>query len=145
MPLVIRLSRQGRNNRPHFRLGVFDIRTRRDGPPVEALGHYDPLMKDRDASFTVNAERVTYWFSQGASVSDTVRSFLVRKGIPVPKRRTTRDQLAKDAPRRARAAERKAAAATKAPKAAAPKAAAPKIPAPKAPDPKTPAPKTKKA
>ena len=29
MPLVIRMSRQGRNNRPHFRVGVFDIRTRK--------------------------------------------------------------------------------------------------------------------
>src|SRR5262245_17416039 len=110
MPLVIRMSRQGRNNRPHFRVGVFDLRTRRDGPPVEALGHYDPLLPDRAKSFTVDAERIAYWFSQGASVSDTVRSFLVLKGIPVPKRKTTRDRLAKDAPRRERAAARKASA-----------------------------------
>lgn len=113
MPLVIRMSRQGRNNRPHFRVGVYDMLTRRDGPPVEALGHYDPLKKDMDASFTIDAERVTYWFSKGARVSDTVRSFLVRKGIAVPKRTTTRDQLAKDAPRRARAAAKKSAGGSK--------------------------------
>jgi small subunit ribosomal protein S16 len=111
MTLVIRMSRQGRTNRPHFRVGVFDLRTRRDGPPVEALGHYDPLLADRDASFVVKADRVAYWFSKGAKVSDTVRSFLVRKGIQVPKRKTTKDRLAKDAPRRARAAERRAAGA----------------------------------
>jgi small subunit ribosomal protein S16 len=107
MPLVIRLSRQGRTNRPHFRVGVFDVRTRRDGPPIEPLGHYDPLVKDRDASFTVDAERVAYWFSQGASVSDTVRSFLKRKGIAVPRYKTTRERLAKDAPRRERARAKK--------------------------------------
>jgi small subunit ribosomal protein S16 len=100
MPLVIRMSRQGRTNRPHFRVGVYDVRTRRDGPPIEPLGHYDPLGKDKDASFTVDAERVTYWFSKGAKVSDTVKSFLKRKGIAVPTEPTTRQRLAKRAARR---------------------------------------------
>jgi small subunit ribosomal protein S16 len=100
MPLVIRMSRQGRTNRPHFRVGVYDVRTRRDGPPVEALGHYDPLLKDRDAAFAVNAERVAYWFSKGAAVSDTVRSFLKRKGIEVPRKMTNRQRVAKDGGRR---------------------------------------------
>ena len=102
MPLVIRLSHTGRTNRPHFRVGVYDVHTRRDGPPVEPLGWYDPKTKDAANQFKVKADRVAYWFSKGASVSDTVRSFLKRQGIEVPKRTTTRDQLAKDAPRRAR-------------------------------------------
>jgi small subunit ribosomal protein S16 len=100
MSLVIRMSRQGRTNRSHFRVGVFDSRTRRDGPPIEPLGHYDPLVKDREAAFHVNAERVAYWFSKGASVSDTVRSFLKRKGIAVPRKPTTRERLAKEGGRR---------------------------------------------
>ena len=32
MAIVIRLSRLGRRNRPHYRVGVFDERTRRVGP-----------------------------------------------------------------------------------------------------------------
>ena len=115
MPLVIRMSQNGRTNRPHFRVGVYDQLTRRDGPPVEPLGWYDPKMKDKDKQFHIKADRVAHWFSKGASVSDTVRSFLVRKGIPVPKVKTTRDQLTKDAPRREKAAaKRKAAPAKKA-------------------------------
>ena len=113
MPLVIRMSQTGRTNRPHFRVGVYDALTRRDGPPVEPLGWYDPKMKDQDKQFQVKAERIAYWFSKGASVSDTVRSFLERKGIPVPKVKTTRDRLAKDAPRRQRAAAAKKAAPAK--------------------------------
>ena len=46
MSIVIRMSRQGRKNRPHFRVGVYDAHTRRDGPPIEHLGHYDPLEAD---------------------------------------------------------------------------------------------------
>jgi small subunit ribosomal protein S16 len=105
MPLVIRMSRQGRKNRPHFRVGVYDVHTRRDGPPIEPLGHYDPLLKDRDASFKIDRERVAFWFSKGARVSDTVRSFLKRQGIEVPRHKTTREKVAKDAPRRERAAK----------------------------------------
>jgi small subunit ribosomal protein S16 len=86
MAIVIRLSRQGRKNRPHYRLGVFDRRTRRDGPPIEYLGHYDPLVEDDQRKVTLDEARVRYWIGQGAYVSDTVRSFLKARGIGVPRR-----------------------------------------------------------
>ena len=114
MPLVIRMSHHGRTNRPFFRVGVYDVRTRRDGPPVEALGWYDPRVADPEKQFAVKAERVAHWFSMGARVSPTVRSFLKRKGIAVPAKKTTRDRLAKDAPRRERAAAKRKAAKAKA-------------------------------
>jgi len=84
MATVIRLSRQGRRNRPHYRVGVFDERTRRDGPPIEYLGHYDPLVEDEAQKVTLDAERITYWLGQGARVSETVRSFIVKRGIEIP-------------------------------------------------------------
>ena len=117
MPLVIRMSMKGRTNRPYFRVGVYDMLTRRDGPPVEALGWYDPLQKDPAKQFKIDADRVAHWFGKGAMVSDTVRSFLKRAKIPVPKSKTTRDRLAKDAPRRERAAARRKSAGAKATKA----------------------------
>jgi small subunit ribosomal protein S16 len=86
MAIVIRLSRRGRRNRPHYRVGVFDRRTRRDGPPIEHLGHYDPLIEDDDKKVTLKEDRVRYWLSQGALVSETVTSFLKRRGIEIPKR-----------------------------------------------------------
>lgn len=118
MPLVIRMSQTGRTNRPHFRVGVYDVLTRRDGPPVEALGWYDPQAKDDAKRFLVKADRVAHWFSQGAGVSDTVRSFLKRANVPVPARKTTRTLRAKDAPRREKAAARRKAAPAKPAKAA---------------------------
>lgn len=86
MATVIRLSRQGRRNRPHYRVGVFDRRTRRDGPPIEHLGHYDPLIEDDEKKVTLDEERIRYWLSEGADVSETVRSFLKKRGIQVPTR-----------------------------------------------------------
>ena len=87
MAIVIRLSRQGRRNRPHYRVGVFDRRTRRDGPPIEQVGHYDPLIEDDDKKFTLDEERIRYWLGQGADVSETVRSFLKKRGIEIPRAR----------------------------------------------------------
>ena len=86
MAIVIRLSRQGRKNRPHYRVGVFDRRTRRDGPPIEYLGHYNPLENDDDKKVELNAERISYWLGQGADVSETMRSFIRGKGIELPAR-----------------------------------------------------------
>ena len=86
MAIVIRLSRQGRRNRPHYRVGVFDRRTRRDGPPIEYLGHYNPLETDDDKKVELNADRISYWLSQGADVSETMRSFIRGKGIEMPAR-----------------------------------------------------------
>jgi small subunit ribosomal protein S16 len=86
MAIVIRLSRRGRRNRPHYRVGVFDRRTRRDGPPIEHLGHYDPLIEDDEKKVTLNEERIRYWLGQGALVSETVRSFLKKRGIPIPQK-----------------------------------------------------------
>jgi small subunit ribosomal protein S16 len=87
MATVIRLSRTGRRNRPHYRVGVFDRRTRRDGPPIEYLGHYDPLVEDEEKRVVLDDERVRYWLGQGAAISDTVRSFATRRGIEVPQKK----------------------------------------------------------
>jgi small subunit ribosomal protein S16 len=110
MSLVIRMSLRGRTNRPFFRVGVWDTRSRRDGPPVEDLGWYDPKTQDQAKQFHVNGERVTHWISQGARVTETVRSFLKRAKVGVPPRTTTRVRVAKDAKRRAASASRRAAA-----------------------------------
>lgn len=90
MAVVIRLSRRGRRNRPAYRVGVYDARTRRDGPPIEYVGHYDPLVEDDEQKFTLNEERISYWLGKGAQVSDTVRSFCRKRGIQVPTSRRRR-------------------------------------------------------
>ena len=90
MATVIRLSRTGRKNRPHYRVGVFDRRTRRDGPPIEYLGHYDPLVEDAEKRVVLDEERVRYWLGQGALISETVRSFAVQRGIEIPRKKPRR-------------------------------------------------------
>ena len=83
MSVRLRLKRTGRRNRPFYRIGAFHHTTRRDGAPVEDLGWYDPLEKDRDKNFEINVERAKHWLSCGAKASDTVRSMLKRRGVQV--------------------------------------------------------------
>jgi len=83
MSVRLRLKRTGRRNRPFYRIGAFHHTTRRDGEPVEDLGWYDPLKRDVDTSFQIDAERAKYWLSVGAKPSHTVRSFLKRRGVQV--------------------------------------------------------------
>jgi small subunit ribosomal protein S16 len=82
MAVRLRLKRTGRRNRPFYRIGAFHHTTRRDGAPVEDLGWYDPLVRDREKSFEIDAERAKYWLEKGALPSDTVKSMLKARGIP---------------------------------------------------------------
>ena len=85
MAVRIRMSRLGRTNRPFFRFGAFDARTRRDGKPIEYLGHYDPLIKDFDTSVTLDLDRCRHWIAEGAKCSETVAVFLKKKGVVLPR------------------------------------------------------------
>lgn len=76
--LKIRLQRVGRRNDPSFRVVCTDSRKGpKSGNNVEILGSYDPK-KDNIA---IKGDRVEYWISQGAQVSDTVNNILRKEGI----------------------------------------------------------------
>ena len=77
----------GRKNRPFYRIGAYDNRTRRDGAPIEMLGTYDPLNKNPEEQVTLKEDRVRHWISEGAQPSETVASFLKRAGIELRPRR----------------------------------------------------------
>ncbi|MFZ5805891.1 MAG: 30S ribosomal protein S16 [Verrucomicrobiota bacterium] len=74
MALVVRLKRTGRKNRPHYLVVVTEKRSPRDGSFLEQLGHYDPLKKENGV--VLKKDRIEYWMSKGAKLSDTVHSFL---------------------------------------------------------------------
>ena len=44
--LKLRLKKIGRKRQPSYRLVVMDVRTRRDGRPIEEVGYYNPLTKE---------------------------------------------------------------------------------------------------
>lgn len=76
--LKIRLQRVGRKNDPSFRIVVTESkRAPQSGNYIEMLGTHDP----RKGNTQVKDDRVKYWISNGAQVSDTVHNILVNKKI----------------------------------------------------------------
>lgn len=70
--VVLRLSRGGAKSRPFYSIVAASKRDRRDGAFIERLGFYNPIGKDKEQSLRVALDRVEYWTSNGAQVSDTV-------------------------------------------------------------------------
>jgi len=77
MAVKIRLSRTGKKNAPSYRIVAIDSRSPRDGRPLEVLGHYNPSMTPE--SFSVKKDRVEYWQSVGAQITEAVEALLKGK------------------------------------------------------------------
>ncbi|MDX8378941.1 MAG: 30S ribosomal protein S16 [Gallionella sp.] len=70
--VIIRLSRGGSKNRPFFNVVVADSRNRRDGRFIERIGFYNSIANEKQESLRLNLERVAFWQSKGAQLSDSV-------------------------------------------------------------------------
>ena len=79
--LMIRLSRRGARKQPHYRIVVIEKDRARDGRSVEVVGTYNP--RTNPASIVLKRERVDYWVSKGAQLSDRVRK-IVEKAPATP-------------------------------------------------------------
>lgn len=112
MAVRLRMARTGRKNRPFFRLGAFDSRTRRDGSPIEYLGHYDPLVADFEKGVVIDVDRARHWISKGAKCTETVASFLRRKGVELPRNILKNGNRSKGKAKGAKAAAKAKAAKT---------------------------------
>lgn len=77
--LMIRLSRTGARKQPQYRVVVIEKERARNGRPVEVVGTYNP--RTNPASIELKRERIDYWVSKGAKLSDRVGKIVSR---PVP-------------------------------------------------------------
>jgi small subunit ribosomal protein S16 len=68
--LMIRLSRMGARKQPHYRIVVIEKERARNGRPVEVVGTYNP--RTNPASVEFKRDRVDYWVSKGAQMSERV-------------------------------------------------------------------------
>jgi small subunit ribosomal protein S16 len=68
--LTIRLRRTGGKNKLAYRVVVAERKSKRDGRPVEELGHYNP--RTSPPLLGLDRERIRHWIDNGAVPSDTV-------------------------------------------------------------------------
>lgn len=81
--VIIRLARGGAKKLPFYNVVVADSRNRRDGRFIERVGFYNPIAKTGQEALRLNGERIAYWQSNGAQLSDTVAR-LVKQTAGLP-------------------------------------------------------------
>ena len=89
--LTIRLARAGAKKRPFFHITVADSRKPRDGRFVERVGYFNPISSGKEVRLEINQERIDYWLSQGAQVSDRVLT-LIKEKSETPEEKAKREQ-----------------------------------------------------
>ncbi len=67
---MIRLARVGARKQPHYRVVVIEKERARNGRSVEVVGTYNP--RTTPTSVELKRDRIDYWVSKGAKMSDTV-------------------------------------------------------------------------
>lgn len=66
--LKIRLKRLGAKKNPSYRIVVINSTSKREGKPVQELGHYNPKTK----VMLLNLEAAQDWVKKGAQPTETV-------------------------------------------------------------------------
>ena len=79
MSVRIRFSRIGRPHTHFFRLVATPRTQARDAQPVEILGTFNPL--DKNKPEVINLDRLKYWLSVGATPTDGVLNTLKNNGL----------------------------------------------------------------
>ncbi len=71
--LKIRLKRLGAKKNPTYRIIVINSTTKREGAPIQELGHYNPKTK----VMVLNKQSALDWISKGAQPTETV-AYLIK-------------------------------------------------------------------
>jgi len=79
---MIRLARFGAKKKPFYRVVAIEKERARNGRSLEVLGHYNPL--SHPAEVVLKHDRVDYWTSHGAQMSDTVKRLVQQHPAPAP-------------------------------------------------------------
>ena len=72
--LVIRFARTGKKGERKYRLVVNEKRSKRDGKPVDWLGHYEKTVTAVTKEF--DSEKIKYWTSMGAQMTQSVKDVI---------------------------------------------------------------------
>ncbi|MBW8746146.1 30S ribosomal protein S16 [Terriglobus sp. 2YAB30_2] len=76
---MIRLARFGARKQPYYRVVVIEKDRARNGRSVEVVGTYNP--RTNPASVNLNRERIDYWTSKGAQMSEIVAKLFAKTPV----------------------------------------------------------------
>ena len=79
--VTIRLARGGAKKRPFYGIMVADQRRSPRGRFIERVGFFNPRARGGEERLRLDAERVDYWVSQGAQLSDRVKQLVKENAL----------------------------------------------------------------
>lgn len=74
--VMIRLARFGARKQPYYRVVVIEKDRARNGRSIEVVGTYNP--RTNPATIDLKRDRIDYWTSKGAQLSDTVQKLVAK-------------------------------------------------------------------
>ena len=77
--LIIRLQRLGKKKFPTYRLVISEKTKDTQGTYLEELGNFNPHAKENQ--LVAKIDRIKYWISKGAQMSDTINNLFIANGI----------------------------------------------------------------
>ena len=84
MAVKIRLASGGAKKRPHYQIVVANSQSPRDGKFLQKVGHYNPLLpKNSPERVVADLEKIKYWRSVGAQLTETVERLLKSVSAPI--------------------------------------------------------------
>lgn len=75
--LTIRFARVGKRNKAQFKIMLQEHTIAPGGRHIEVLGSYNPHSKEA----VLKEDRIKYWVSKGAQMSDTAANLFMKKGV----------------------------------------------------------------
>lgn len=78
--LMVRLARIGAPKKPFYRVVVIEKERARNGRSIEVVGVYNPRTSPATVEF--KRDRIDYWVSKGAQLSDRVKRLLAKAPAP---------------------------------------------------------------
>ncbi len=78
---MIRLARTGAHKQPQYRIVVIEKARARNGRCTEIVGTYNP--RTSPATVELKRDRIDYWVSKGAQLSDRVSKLLAKSAVPL--------------------------------------------------------------
>ena len=79
MAVALRLYRIGKKSKPSYRVVVVNKRYKSNGAYIEEIGKYESMVEP--AFFKLDKERLDYWISRGAVISEGLRKLLKNRKI----------------------------------------------------------------
>jgi small subunit ribosomal protein S16 len=75
--IKLRLKRTGKKGKASYRIVAINVRSRRDGRPLEELGFYNP----RTDETRLNVPAIVKRLKEGAQPTETVRDILTKAKV----------------------------------------------------------------